>query len=78
MEENNNIETINQFLQGKDPMEKIISIECGYNDDEVNIIYINSKGKKVVRKDDFKPFIWAKHSVCDRMFEGDRKTVKRN
>lgn len=77
MEENNNIETINPFLQGKDPMEKIISIECGYNDDEVNIICINSKGKKVVRKDDFKPFVWAKHSVCDRMFEGDRKTVKK-
>ena len=78
MEENkNNIELINQFLQGRDPMEKIVSIECGFDDDEVNIIYINSKGKKVMRKDDFKPFIWAKHSVCDRMFEGDRKTVKK-
>lgn len=73
----NNTEEIRQFLQGRDPMEKIISVECGYNDKEVKIVYINANGKKSLGKDDFKPFVWAKHSVCDRMFDGDRAMVKK-
>lgn len=69
-------EIIENFLNGRDPMEKIISIECDYNDDEVSIIYYNSKGEKRIKKDDFKPFIWAKNSVCVRMFDGDRKALR--
>lgn len=72
-----NTELIEQFLQGRDPMEKIISIECGFDDNEVKMIYINKLGKKCLCKDDFKPFVWAKHSVCDRMFNGDRSMVKK-
>lgn len=72
----NNTEIINQFLEGQDPLEHIVSIECGYDDNEVFIILYNDKGQKVVRKDDFKPFVWAKQSVCERMFEGDRKQLQ--
>ena len=45
------IEVINNFLNGHDPMEHIVAIECEYGDDEVFLIYINDKGKKVVRKE---------------------------
>lgn len=68
---------INRFLMGHDPMEHIISIECTYMDDTVFIIYRAEDGTKRVKLDDFKPFLWAKNSVCIRMFDGKRGTLKR-
>ena len=70
-------EVINQFLMGHDPMEHIISIECTYMDDTVFIVYRAEDGTKRVKLDDFKPFLWAKNSVCIRMFDGKRGTLKR-
>lgn len=72
----NNTDIINNFLSGHDPMEKIISIECGYNDDQVSIIFINKNGEKRIKLDDFKPFVWAKNSVAVRMFNGNRNELK--
>ena len=69
-------EVIDKFLNGFNPMEHIISIECSYMDEEVCIIYRNDNGIKKVRKDDFKPFVWAKNSVCVRMFDGDRNMLR--
>ena len=69
-------ERVNQFLNGHDPMERIITIECGYDEDEVNIVYVDSKGIKRIRKDAFKPFIWVKNSAATRLFNGDRKQIK--
>ena len=69
-------ERVNQFLNGHDPMERIITIECGYDEDEVSIIYVDSKGIKRIRKDAFKPFIWVKNSAATRLFNGDRKQIK--
>ena len=74
----NNIEEINSFLNGRDPMERIISIECAYNDDKVSIIYVKEDGNKAIHRDDFKPFIWAKNSVAIRMFDGDRNALKKH
>ncbi len=70
-------EMVNTFLNGHDPMEHIISIECDYMDDKVNIVYVNENGEKRIKKDDFKPFLWAKNSICIKMFDGDRKTIMR-
>ena len=70
-------ETVNTFLNGHDPMERIISVECDYMEDMVSIIYVNERGQKMVKKDQFKPFCWAKHSACVRMFKGDRKLLTR-
>lgn len=71
-----NSEIINKFLNGRDPMERIISIECDFNEEEVSIIFVNDNGEKRVKMDDFKPFVWAKNSVAIRMFNGDRKLLK--
>ncbi|MBR6517569.1 MAG: ribonuclease H-like domain-containing protein [Bacilli bacterium] len=71
-----NKERIHEFLNGHDPMERITSIECDYNDEQVSIIFVNQNGEKRVRLDDFKPFVWAKNSVAVRMFDGDRKLLK--
>lgn len=72
-----NKEMINDFLNGRDQMEKIISIECDFNDEDVSIIFVNNNNEKRVRLDDFKPFVWAKNSVAVRMYDGDRKFLKK-
>lgn len=68
-------ETVNTFLNGHDPMEHIITIECDYQDDHVSIIYVDSKGVKRIKQDDFKPFVWVKNSAAIRLFEGNKKTL---
>lgn len=70
-------EMVNGFLSGHDPMEHIVTIECDYMDDKVNIIYLNENGEKRVKRDDFKPFAWVKNSACVRMFGGNRGTLRR-
>jgi DNA polymerase, archaea type len=68
-------EVVNTFLQGKDPMERIITIECDYQEDKVSIIYVDENGEKRIRKDDFHPFVWIKISAAQRLFNGDRKKI---
>ena len=70
-------EEISKFLNGKDPMERIVNIECGYGDEKVSVIYVNKDGKKMIKMDDLKPFVWAKNSVAVRMFGGDREELKK-
>jgi DNA polymerase elongation subunit (family B) len=70
-------EVVNTFLNGHDPMEHIISIECGFDEDRVSIIYVNEKGEKRVKLDDFKPFVWVKHSAAIRLFGGNKTTLRR-
>lgn len=70
-------EVVNSFLNGHDPMEHIIAIECDYDDEQVSIIYVNEKGEKRVKMDDFKPFIWAKHSAATRLYGGDRAKLSK-
>lgn len=69
-------EIVNTFLSGHDPMERIITIECDYQDDKVSIIYVDDNGQKRIRTDDFKPFVWVKHSAAIRLFDGDKKLCK--
>ena len=68
-------EVVNTFLNGHDPMEHIITIECAYDEDKVSIVYVNDKGQKRIKLDDFKPFVWAKNSAAIRLFGGDRKKI---
>lgn len=68
-------EVVNTFLTGHDPMERIITIECDYQEDKVSIVYVNDKGEKRVKLDDFKPFIWCKNSAAIRLYEGDRRKI---
>ena len=70
-------EVVNTFLTGHDPMERIISIECSFDEDQVNIIYVDDKGVKRIKKDDFKPFVWVKHSAAIRLFDGNRATLRK-
>jgi hypothetical protein len=69
-------EDINKFFEGSDPMKNIINIELAYNDAEAEIVYVDDKGIKRIRKEPFKPFVWAKNSACIRMFGGQRGLLR--
>ena len=63
---------IESFLKGRDTQEGIISIECGYSDDEASIIYKTSDGLKRIKREDFKPFLWAKVSGSKRLYANEK------
>lgn len=70
-------EDIKVFLEGRNPMKHIISMECGYQDQYVSIIYRDDDGKKMIRKEEFHPFVWAKGKICQLMCKGDRNWLKK-
>jgi DNA polymerase elongation subunit (family B) len=71
-------EDIKNFLEGRDPMEHITSIEVSYKSNYVSIVTFNDeRDKKEVKRDEFRPFLWAKQGVLDRMFGGDKKRTGR-
>lgn len=72
-----NSKLIQEFLEGKDPMKKIVNIECGYEDKDVSIIYRDDKDIKRIKKEPFFPFLWCKQSVARELFDGDRNKLKR-
>lgn len=61
-------EQIEKFLNGRDPLEKIVDIECSYNDTEASIIFLNKEGVKILKRESFKPFLWAKNNGAKRLF----------
>lgn len=69
-------EDINKFFDGSDPMKHIIDIELGYDDCEAEIVYVDDNGYKRIKREPFKPFVWAKNSACIRMFNGQRGTLR--
>ena len=69
-------EGINKFFEGSDPMKRIVAIELGYDNAEAEIVYVNDEGQKRIKKEPFKPFVWAKNSACIRMFGGQRGTLR--
>ena len=69
-------DVVNTFLNGHDPMEHIIDIECAFDEDQVSIIYVDKKGIKRIKKDDFKPFAWVKHSAAIRLFDGNKTKLR--
>lgn len=70
-------EQIDAFLSGSDPMERIIKIECEYDDNKVSIIYRDEQGKKRIKRENFFPFVWCKETAAQNLFNGDRAEIKR-
>lgn len=75
--EGNKTEIITKFFEGRDKQERIVAVECGYDDEFVSVVFWNELGQKMIKKEDFRPFVWAKHSVAVRMFNGDRGLVRK-
>lgn len=69
-------EEVESFLHGSNPMERIVKIECGYDDNKAAVYYRDENGKKQVQMDDFFPFCWAKQSAARRLYNGNRDRIK--
>ena len=69
-------EQIHSFLNGHNPMERIIKIEGDYNDDKMSVIYRDENGYKKVSHEPFYPFCWAKRSAGQGLFNGNRSLLK--
>ena len=70
-------EQVEQFFDGSDPMEHIIKFECGYDDSKVSIIYRDENDVKRIKRDIFKPFVWATQRAARELFGGDKQQIKR-
>ena len=76
-------DVINRFIQGRDDQKKIISMECGYSDELVSVIYKDDNGDKMITRDPFYPFLWAKQSGAKKLFKNpktgsqDREKLKK-
>ena len=68
-------EEVDRFIQGSDPTEGIVKIECGYDEDMVTIYYRDKEGKKHITKDEFHPFCWCKRDTARRLFKGNRQLI---
>ena len=69
-------EVISSFLSGSNPMERIIKMEIGYDDDKIVVFYRDEKGEMQSQKEDFLPFVWTKQSVARTYFNADRSILK--
>lgn len=69
-------EQIHSFLNGYNPMERIVKIEGDYNDDKMSVIYRDKNGLKKVSHEPFYPFCWAKQSTGQGLFNGNRSLLK--
>lgn len=69
-------EEIHSFLNGHNPMERIIKIEGEYSDEKMSVIYRDENGRKKVSHEPFYPFCWAKQSAGQGLFNGNRALLK--
>lgn len=69
-------EQIHSFLNGHNPMERIVKIEGDYNDDKMSVIYRDENGIKKVSHEPFYPFCWAKQSAARGLYNGNRSLIK--
>lgn len=69
-------EVIKAFLEGHDPQERIVNLEYNYQEDFIKVYYRNENDQKCISHQPFIPFLWATHSACLRLCEGDRNALK--
>ena len=69
-------EEIEKFIEGRDPMERIVNMTYEANTSKITIFYRNEKDQKCVTKEDFFPFCWATLHACRKLCNGNRKELK--
>lgn len=72
-----NQEVIETFINGYDPMPRIVNLTYNYQDDFITIIYRNEQDQKCKRKESFYPFCWATLSACQKLCDGNRDELKK-
>jgi DNA polymerase elongation subunit (family B) len=70
-------ELIESFLQGTDPQQYIVAIEANYDKPMVTLVINDKDATPTKRLEDhpYKPFLWFKDSVIDKLYGGKRMKV---
>ncbi len=68
-------EEIESFMNGRDPMERIVNLTYKSTENTINIYYRDENDNKVVCKDYFKPFVWATLYACRKLCGGDKSKL---
>ena len=68
-------EVINSFINGTDPMERIVNLEYKYDSDKIKVYYRNENDAKCYKMENFYPFVWATRHACEKLCDGDRSMV---
>ena len=71
-----NDELIEQFLEGHDPQKYIVGIEAVSYSNEVTLIVNDPVEGKYLEKHTYTPFIWLKHKVSERLYDGKRTKIR--
>jgi DNA polymerase elongation subunit (family B) len=65
-------EVIQTFIEGHDPMKRIVNITYSSQDNYVTIYYRDEQDRKCKTKDAFYPFVWATRTACTKLCGGNR------
>lgn len=65
-------EEIENFINGHDPMERIVNLTYKYQDDFVTIYYRNENDQKCKTTESFYPFVWATLYACRKLCHGNK------
>lgn len=65
-------EEIEKFINGHDPMERIVNLTYKYQDDFVTVYYRNENDQKCKTTESFYPFVWATLHACRKLCHGNK------
>jgi len=70
-------ELIESFLQGNDPQQYIVAVEANYDKPMVTLVINNKDATPTKKLEDhpYKPFLWFKDSVTDKLYGGKRMKI---
>jgi DNA polymerase elongation subunit (family B) len=71
------VEDIQKYLEGYDEQKYIVGIESSYRENKVHLIIHDPEKGKRIEKHKFRPFLWMKTPQVDKLYNGDRRTIKK-
>lgn len=69
------LDRINTFINGRDPMERIVNMEYTSTDNFITIYYRDEKDRRCSKREEFYPFVWATRHACLKLCDGNRSQV---
>lgn len=70
-------EDIDKFMNGRDPMERIVNLEYSYRDDFIRVYYRDENDNKHIKQEGFYPFLWATKKACRALCDGKKSEIRR-
>lgn len=70
-------EDIDKFMNGRDPMERIVNLEYSYRDDFMRVYYRDENDNKHIKQEGFYPFLWATKKACRALCNGNKSEIRK-